>query len=362
MGRMAFSPPPPPPPVPAKTWQHVTPAAAGFDGAELQHLSGLAEQGKSTCLIVARDGKLVAESDYRKTGPNSVQDIYSATKSIASILVGIAQDEGKLDVDDAASTWIAPWRGTPSSGVTVRDLLSNDSGRQWSPQIDYQQLLGAPDRTAFAVGLSQTSAPGTVWAYNNSAVQTLEQVLRTATGEDVAKFAQGHLFGPLGMSHTKMAVDRSGHAQLFEGVRSTCRDLARFGTLMVDGGRWGKRQVVSKAWVRAATGAPSQNLNAAYGLLWWLNRPGTIAEDPLVATDLSAATDPQAKHGQVVAGAPSDLYWALGLGNQVVQVDPGSGTVVVRLGTAERPKPPTFGPVQAAAVVTKALRQGHHHG
>ena len=65
-----------------------------------------------------------------------------------------------------------------------------------SPAIDYGQLLATSDRTAFAIGLKQTSAPGTVWAYNNSADQTLERVLEQATGEDVVTFAQERLFGP----------------------------------------------------------------------------------------------------------------------------------------------------------------------
>jgi CubicO group peptidase (beta-lactamase class C family) len=241
--------------------------------------------------------------------------------------------------------------------VTVRDLLSNDSGRQWSPAIDYRDLLRAPDRTAFAIGLPQATPPGRVWAYNNSAIQTLQRVLQRATGEDVVDYAEQRLFRPLGMAGTTMARDRAGNAQMFEGVRSTCRDMARFGTLMLDDGRWGDRRIVSAAWVHAATGVPSQPLNAGYGYLWWLNRPGAIT-NPLVATSLADAQHPTTEHGQIAPGAPQSMYWALGLGNQVVQVDPGSRTVVVRLGTgAARPKPPTFGPVEASKVVTEAVQK-----
>ena len=66
--------------------------------------------------------------------------------------------------------------------MTVRNLLSNDSGRFWSPETDYQGLLQAPDRTAYAVGLEQAARPGTVWAYNNAAIQTLDRVVSNATG------------------------------------------------------------------------------------------------------------------------------------------------------------------------------------
>ena len=71
---------------------------------------------------------------------------------------------------------------------------------------------------------------------------------------------------------------------------------------------------------------------------------------------VSAAGDTAPKNGQLVPGAPLDMYWALGLGNQVVQVDPGTQTVVVRLGSAEaNPQPPTFGPSEASQVVTDAI-------
>ncbi|HEY3723141.1 MAG TPA: serine hydrolase [Acidimicrobiia bacterium] len=342
-------------PVPGTTWSTTSPGAVGLDAQKLDEIGQVAEQGKSNCFVVVRDGKVAHEQYFRGTNAASAQDIYSATKSITSTLVGIAADDGRLRIDDSASKWIPEWKGTPAAAVTVRDLLSNDSGREWSPTIDYVQLLRASDRTAFAIGLPQAHPPGQVWAYNNSAIQTLQRVLQQATGTDVVTYAKQRLFDPLGMTDTMMTTDRAGNAQTFEGVRSTCRDLARFGVMMLDGGRWGDRRIVSTRWVHEATGRSSTKLNAAYGYLWWLNRKGVIGS-PLVATDVSAAANPTTTRGRLVPDAPHDIYWALGLGNQIVQVDPGSRTVVVRLGTGEpRPKPPTFGPAEASRVVTEAV-------
>ena len=77
-----------------------------------------------------------------------------------------------------------------------------------------------------------------------------------------------------------------------------------------------------------------------------------------MATSLADAANPQSQEGRLVPDAPADLFWALGLGNQILQVDPGSGTVVVRLGMAEaRPQPPTFGPREASRVVTDAVKR-----
>ncbi len=337
-------------------WVVVPPASVGLDGAALDRIAGVARRGKSNCLVVARRGKLAGEWYFGDATADSGQDVFSVTKSITSILVGIAQDVGVLDIDQPAATWVTEWRGTPSASVSVRDLLGNDSGRQWSPAIDYGRLIRARDRTSFAIGLGQDERPGRVWAYNNSAIQTLQRVLQSATQQDVVDFAEQRLFGPLGMAHTTMTTDTAGNAQTFTGVHSTCEDLARLGVLMLNRGMWDGRRIVSAAWVDAATGRPSTPLNAAYGYLWWLNRPGAIATDPLVAVSLDGLSGARPRRGRLVPTAPARMFWALGLGNQLIQVDPVSRTVVVRLGTAElRPTPPTFGPAEASQVVTKAV-------
>jgi CubicO group peptidase (beta-lactamase class C family) len=341
--------------VPGASWQKVSPASVGLDAKKLDRIARAAKDGKSNCLVVVRDGKLAGEWYFNGTGPNTTQDVYSVTKSFTSTLVGIAQDEGKLQIGAKASTWIPGWSGTLSDPVTIQELLSMDSGREWSFQTDYQQLLAASDRTAFAAGLGQSAPPATQWTYNNAAVQTLEQVLQSATGEDVGTFAEQRLFAPLGMTHTSLGRDKAGNPQLFEGLESTCRDLARFGLLMLDKGSWGGKRLVSSSWVAHATGRSSTPLNAAYGYLWWLNRSGPLVS-PLAAIGLAGAKSQTAKQGPMVKGAPADMYWAIGLGDQLIQVDPGTKTVVVRLGKPEpNPQPPTFGYADAAQVVTQAV-------
>ena len=205
------------------------------------------------------------------------------------------------------------------------------------------------------MGLAQAHRPGTVWAYNNAAVQTLQRVLQNATGQDVATFAEERLFKPAGMDQTAMTKDAAGDAQTFEGVTSTCRDMARLGQLMLNLGRLGSKRIVSAAWVRQSTGRSSTRLNAAYGYLWWLNHRGVLA-GPLTPMSLQRAESPATPRMRLVPAAPDQLYWAIGLGNQIIQVDPASRTVVVRLGTPRvNPTPPTFGPAQASEVVTQAV-------
>jgi CubicO group peptidase (beta-lactamase class C family) len=324
---------------PGDEWDVVDPVAAGFDPTVLDELAADAEARASNCVVVTRHGQLVAEWYWNGTDAASAQDVFSVTKSVTSTLVGIAEAGGLLTVDDPVADHVPAWAGTPAAAVTIDDILGNVSGRHWDALGDYVGLIGADDQTAYAVGLGQDAAPGEVWAYNNSAIQVLDAVLIEATDEPTADFAQQHLLGPIGMADSAMGRDAAGGTTTYSGLRSTCRDLARFGTLFLRDGLWDGTQVVPADWVEAATAQPSQDLNAAYGSLWWINREGPVIDDALQpVTAAEAAARPAAR---LVPTAPDDTFWAVGLGGQVVQVDPGSDTVVVRLGV---PSLSTSGP------------------
>jgi CubicO group peptidase (beta-lactamase class C family) len=323
---------------PGAEWATDDPAAAGFDPAALGRLDAGAEAAGSSCLVVTRDGAVVDERYWDGGGADQPREAFSVTKSVTSTLVGIAQDEGALTLDEPAADHIAEWRGTDSAAVTLRNLVSNDSGRHWDFGTDYTGMaIGARDKTTFAIGLGQDAPPGEVWAYNNSAIQTLSQVLGEATGEDPADYATSRLFDPIGMRRSTMGKDGAGNTLTFMGLRTTCLDLARFGYLMLNGGRWDGEQVVSQDWVDAATGRSSTELNAAYGYLWWLNRPGPVAS-PAVAT--TGAGQGSIADGQLVPGAPDDVFWALGFRNQIVAVIPSERIVAVRMGGAPPPGSP----------------------
>jgi CubicO group peptidase (beta-lactamase class C family) len=281
----------------------------------------LQEQG-SNCVVVIKDGRLVHEAYWNDTSAASEQEIFSATKTITSMLVGIAQAEGALDINEPASTYITEWQGTPSESLTIRDLLANVSGRYYDIATDYNEMaIRAPDKTGFAIGLSQQFPPGTEWEYNNSAIQTLEAVLERSTNEDMAEFARTRLFEPIGMQ-SSIRKDPSGNTLAFMGAQASCQDLARFGYLLLNQGRWGDEQIVPAEYVADAT-TPATDLNAAYGYLTWLNRPGRI-EIPVAGP----------RDGPLWPDAPPDAFAALGLGRQTVLVIPSGGLVVTRTGRA----------------------------
>ncbi len=286
---------------------------------------------RSTCFAVVKDGRLAHSS-----GGGTTRPAYSITKSVTAILVGIAADEGKLALDDKASKYIPDWRGTAAQNVTIRDLLSNTSGRHWDYNTDYSQMIRrAPDKTAFSIGLSHDTKPGTKWDYNNSAVQTLEAVLEEATGQDVAAYAKKRLLDPIGMRDTTWAHDNAGNTTTYSGIDSSCQDLARIGYLMMRSGAWKGEQLVSDSFVAEATNESSSQLNAAYGLLWWVNKPGRIVTINRAA---GFPSDAPPYKGQLAPKAPEDTFWALGYGSEYVMVIPSEGIVAVRMGS--RPDTP----------------------
>jgi CubicO group peptidase (beta-lactamase class C family) len=333
-------------------WPTAEAAAVGLDPIVLEEMAAEAAADGSSCFLVARDGQLVGEWYWNDTGPETAQEVWSVTKSVTGLLVGIAAEDGDLSIADSAAGWIPEWAGTAAEAVTVEHLLSNDSGRAWTAAGDTIGLVSTEDQTAYAIALEQAAPPGTVWRYNNAAIQTLEQVLEVATGEPVVEFAHDRLLAPLGMDHSALTTDAAGNGLTFMGLQSTCRDLARFGWLVVQGGSWGDDQVVPEEWIERSTEGPSQDLNASYGYLWWQNGHGAQAG----GASPTGGEDVPASSGQLVAGAPDDLVWALGLGGQIVQIHEASRTVLVRLG------PPTvssrYSPAKSARLVTEAIVDG----
>jgi CubicO group peptidase (beta-lactamase class C family) len=306
---------------PVPDWEPVEPEEAGFDPDALEEMAEQAEAAGSSCFVITRDGHLVAEWNWGDREPDDLREAFSVTKSITSTLVGIAQDQGLLDIDDPASDFIEEWQGTPSEDVTIRNLISNDSGRFWEFNNDFGALPGSEDQTAFAIGLEQQHEPGTQWDYNNSAIQTLDEVLEQATGTPTREFAQEVLFEPIGME-SDIATDPAGNTLTYMGAQTNCRDLARFGLLFLREGEWDGEQVVSRDFVREAI-SPSQELNEGYGFLWWLHDDGT--------------------------------YAAQGLNDQVVAVFPSDGVVATRMSGEQGEEGVTFGGGEIRSQVPDAL-------
>lgn len=334
-------------------WRTASPAAMGFRTARLTRLARQAKRLDSSCYAVVRNGRLVGEWNWG-TGRAAPREVFSVTKSVTSALVGIAVRNGSLALDDRVSRYVRAWRGTDSADVTVRQLLANDSGRFWSLESDYVDLGQAGDRTAYAVGLAQQYEPGSAWAYNNAAIQVLDRVLVRATGMSTADLADERLFTPLGMTHSQMTPDSSGRStNTYFGLQTTCLDLARFAQLYLQRGVVDGTRVLSRAYVDASVGRAATEHTAAYGHLWWLNRPGTLRGVTDAVDEAGQPVSP--REGQLVPDAADSMYAAIGLFGQIAMVDRRSRTLVVRLGATDEDQE-SYGLPHAARVVTWALR------
>lgn len=311
--------------VPGSEWETISPSEAGLNEEALDQIAEGAEATGSYCLSVVRDGKMAYQRTFGDYTASTPQEAYSVTKSFTSTLVGMAAEDGDLDVGQAASDFLPEWQGTDSADVTVRNLIQNDSGRFWSLKSDYLDMMRATDLTQFALDLDQAEPPGTVWRYNNAAIQTLPAVMFQATGQSMGDFGAGRLLKPLGMAHSSFTADQAGNTLAFMGLQSTCDDLARFGLLFDRGGVWGDDRLVSADWVQAAT-TPGE-LNPAYGYLWWLQTDGAFTGG----------------EGKQLTGhypdAPPDTFAAEGLGGQVVVVVPSEDLVITRMAAVAAPNP-----------------------
>jgi CubicO group peptidase (beta-lactamase class C family) len=288
-----------------------------LDGA-LNDVFDAAKAEGANCVVVERGGDVVGEWRDADFAEGALQEGFSTTKSLAATLVGIAQDEGSLSIDDPASRFITEWKGTESENVTIRQLLSNTSGRYFDVLSDYARLAFLEqDKSGYAISLGQSSTPGETWVYNNAAVQTLEVVLERATGMPVDEFARTRLFEPLEMT-SRLSTDASGNQGLFAGMQTNCMDLARLVRLYLNEGKVGDRQVVSAAFVAEAL-RPSSELNSGYGFLWWLNEPGRIVRADGSGTNSGESLLPE---------APNDVFWASGACGQVAMGFPADDLVI----------------------------------
>lgn len=335
----------PPEEWPGETWDE---RAAGDWG----DLDAAARTAASTCVLVVHDGVVVHRWNAPGTGERTTGPVWSVTKSMTALLVAMAVADGDLDLDEPASVHLPEWRDGDSADVTVRQLLANTSGRRWTYDLDYGQMIRrADDKEAFALGLGQQHAPGRHWEYNNSAVQVLGTVLERSVGEDVGAYAERRLAAPLGLRDTTWARDPAGNVTTFSGVTSSCDDLARIGLLVARGGEWDGEQLVPADLLQEVTGESSSDLNAAYAGLWWVNHEGRVQTIERAA---GFGADRRPFEGRYVEDAPTDERWALGYGNQVLAVVPSEDLVAVRLGA----RPVTsdeMGPEQLTRLVRAGL-------
>lgn len=252
-------------------------ASAFLSAGKIDHLRSL---------LVSRNGVLVAEEYFGTQAPDSLHEVRSVTKSVTSILIGIAIDRGYLQSVDQP---IAEHLGNVSEvsddagrSVTIRHLLTMSGGFQWAEfgdWSDYVSWRNADNQVAFALGRPVVHTPGERFTYNDAACHLLSVVLTLASGMSTHDFADRFLFEPLGIEGTHWLQDRQGFCLGSVGLYLSARDMIKLGALYLQDGTFDGRQVVPKAWVSASTDARVSTgiavpYGSGYGYLWWVDRVG----------------------------------------------------------------------------------------
>jgi len=260
--------------------------AQAVDPSGLANARSLLAPNLSTrSLLVERNGVVVMEEYMNGAGGDSAFDVRSITKSVMSLLVGIALDEGRLQsLDEPIGPRLAavvPNLPDDKRAITVRQLLTMTSGIPWkelgTTEQDYGAFVGSPDPLRWILERPLEYRPGTTWHYNTGASHILSAVLTEAVGLPAHEYAQRKLFGPLDAEVRGWVSDPRGYDFGGHGISLTASALVKLGRLMLDGGRYRNRSIVPPEWIRDST-QPLWLTNEAvpwgthYGYMWWSGR------------------------------------------------------------------------------------------
>jgi CubicO group peptidase (beta-lactamase class C family) len=270
--------------LPAETgdgWQPAGPETIGLERPRIEALVNEVIEGKAGILhslLIATKGELILEEYFHGYEREDLHRVASVTKSVSSLITGIAIDRGEISgvdvplidffprhAEDAADGW---------ENVTLKHLLTMSIGSDWTEE-EAARTHGAGD-AFFGELLSRdiVHTPGERWQYVSANVNLLGGVIRQATGMHADEFAAAHLFAPLGIDEWNWDYGMVDGFRLMDGsLMLRPRDMAKLGALVADRGRWNGKQVVSAEWIEESTAphiVPSEGNPEKYGYLWWL--------------------------------------------------------------------------------------------
>jgi Beta-lactamase class C and other penicillin binding proteins len=275
-------------------WAVASAASLGWDTVTFDALPGKMADGtykKITSVVVADHGRLVYEGYFNGGSAEALNDVRSATKSVTAMLVGAAIARGAIrDVHAPVYAFFPEVKlanaDSRRAGITLEDLLTMSS--IWECDDDNEFSTGNEERMYvserwldFALNLPvrgyapwvkrpSESPYGRTFAYCTAGSFVAGAVVERAVGKPLATFAREVLETPLGITESHWNVSSEGIGMGGGGTRYRARDLAKFGQLALDGGRWQGRQVLPPAWVTAMLTPHAQaREDAEYGYLWW---------------------------------------------------------------------------------------------
>lgn len=272
---------------------------------------------RTNALIVLKDGRIVTERYLNRTGPQTHFMSWSMAKSITSTMVGIALADGKIaSLDDQVSRYLPELKGGGYDGATIRNLLEMKSGVDYEEVYDGKPGLASQNHELALMQNVQRFAdpartvgrahpPGKVFQYKTLDTAVLGWLVERVAERPIAFYMAEKVWEPLGAEADGFFImdgpPGAGREFTGAGFNAVARDYARFGQMILDGGKVGNRQILSPQWIAQATAsAIPEGKAGGYGYQWW-----TVTN--------------------------SNAFYALGLEGQFIYVDPDTRTVIVKL-------------------------------
>ncbi|MFW5852161.1 MAG: serine hydrolase domain-containing protein [Bacteroidota bacterium] len=233
-------------------------------------------------LLIAKNGKIIGEGYCRdKTDRDVYHQTQSVTKSITSLVFGIACDKGYFpNLDTSIAIYFPNYidATNPRKGITIKHLLTMKSGLDFENSKDSEQLINYEENSvAFTLQKDLLYTPGTIFKYHDGCPQLISAMITKETGMSMAKFADTYLFEPLGITNYRWDNHKDGVTYGANNLWLTPRDMLKIGQLCTNYGTWDGKRIVSEDWITKSTQIyATPTLIGPYGYYWWI-RPDNNA-------------------------------------------------------------------------------------
>ncbi|MFC1485596.1 serine hydrolase domain-containing protein [Candidatus Latescibacterota bacterium] len=223
-------------------------------------------------LLIVRNGKLVAEGYCRNENERKMfHHLQSATKSITSLLIGIALDKGYIEsVDQTIYEFLPEYFGndTEKREITIHHVLTMETGLDFDNDSQTLKLYNSKGSSLdFVLRRGLLFSPGTDWYYGDGNPQLISGIITKTTGMTEEVFARKYLFEPLNITDYQWEKHSDGLTFGAFGLWLRPRDIAKIGKMLIQDGMWESKQIISAAWIRESTRLQSSHQN--YGYYWY---------------------------------------------------------------------------------------------
>jgi CubicO group peptidase (beta-lactamase class C family) len=231
--------------------------------------------GTLRSVLIQKDGNLLGEEYFRNASPDYPYNIKSASKSIISLLTGIAVDKGQVSVDETLGDYFPDYfKANPNTikeSITIQNLLSMQSGLETTSFYNYGAWVISDDWVEFQLDQPLKEEPGGRMVYSTGTSHLLSVIITKATGMSTKDFAEKHLFRPLNIRIGGWDRDPKGYYMGGNNLAMKPADLLKIGQMMLNGGVYDGKQIVSKEWVKDSFKSYTRsNFNPYnYGYMWW---------------------------------------------------------------------------------------------